>query len=94
MNTHKPLTRRRWIATAGTLAAGAAALPWKKAHAIDYTKPVKKAEGLTAYANHGNLFIRWNNQPLVNYRAQKDLKYPYFHPVNGPLSGLPLTAET
>ena len=94
MNTHKPLTRRRWIATAGTLAAGAAALPWKKAHAIDYTKPVKEAEGLTAYANHGNLFIRWNNQPLVNYRAQKDLKYPYFHPVNGPLSGLPLTAET
>lgn len=70
------------------------ALATRTARGIDYTKPVKDADGLTAYVNHGNLFARWNNLPLTNYRAQNDLKYPYFHPVNGPVSGLSLTAES
>ncbi len=91
----KTTTRRKWVtATAGAIAAGSAGIPSGKALAIDYKEPVKEADGLTSYLNHGNLFVRWNNSPLVNYRSQNDLKYPYFHPVNGPVSGLPLTSES
>lgn len=80
---------RRQFLTAAAIAAST-----HRATAIDYTKPVKDAEGLTGYVNHANLFARWNNLPLTNYRAQTDLKYPYFHPVNGLVTGLSLTAES
>ncbi|MBA7559040.1 hypothetical protein ES708_00653 [subsurface metagenome] len=53
-----------------------------------------QAKGLTAYLNHGNLFIRYDNHPLLNYRAYPTLKYPYFTPLNGPVSGLSLTSES
>jgi hypothetical protein len=51
----------------------------------------------TAGGKH-QLFQLWvrnqNNTVLTSYRAHKTLKYPYFYPVTGPLSGLSLTAET
>lgn len=53
-----------------------------------------QAEGLTAYLNHGNVFVRYNNLPVLNYRAYPSLKYPYFTPMNGPVSGLSLTTES
>lgn len=56
--------------------------------------PDPAAKGLTAYLDHGNLFVRYENKALLNYRAYQTLKYPYFEPMNGPLSGLPLTTES
>lgn len=56
--------------------------------------PDPLAKGLTAYLNHGNLFVRYDNQTLLNYRAYQTLKYPYFTPLNGPVSGLSLTTES
>ena len=53
-----------------------------------------QAKGLTGYLNHGNLLVRYNNLPLLNYRASQTLKYPYFSPLNGPKSGLSLTTES
>ncbi|MGM0531020.1 MAG: PmoA family protein [Bacteroidota bacterium] len=53
-----------------------------------------QAKGLTGYLNHGNLFVRYDNHPLLNYRAYQTLKYPYFAQLNGPLSGLSLTSES
>ena len=62
--------------------------------AVDYTKPVPEAEGLTAYQRDGNIQVRLDNLPLLTYRASASLKYPYFCPLNGPVSGLSLIAES
>jgi len=64
------------------------------ANAADFTEPVKEAAGLTAYQKDGTVQIRFNNQPMLAYRAQPTLKYPYFYPLNGPQSGLSLTTES
>lgn len=73
----------------GIAAAGGAPLP-----AVDFEKPVPGSDKLTAYQNDGLLVVRWNNDALCTYRAQSSQKYPYFHPLTGPLSGLPLTTES
>jgi hypothetical protein len=64
------------------------------AAAVDYTKPVPEAAGLTAYQKDGSIQVRLDNLPLLAYRAQASLKYPYFSPLNGPVSGLSLIAES
>jgi len=66
----------------------------KTAAAVDYTKPVPEAEGLTAYQKDGSIQVRLDNLPVLAYRAQASLKYPYFCPLNGPVSGLSLIAES
>ncbi len=44
---------------------------------------------------HGpHIWLRWNNEPLVSYRAHHGSKYPYFYPLMGLASGLSLTSET
>jgi len=73
---------------------GMASLLEQRARAIDYTKPIPEAEGLTAYLNGSNVLIRYNNMPLTAYRAGNSLKYPYFCPVSGPVSGISLTSES
>lgn len=83
---------RRGSAAVFGLAAGL--LPCERAGAIDYTKPVPEAKGLTAYLNGANVLVRLNNMPLTSYRAHESLKYPYFCPVNGPVSGMSLTSES
>jgi hypothetical protein len=55
---------------------------------------VPEAEGLTAYQKDGSVQVRLDNLPLLAYRAQAGLKYPYFCPLNGPVSGLSLIAES
>ncbi len=75
-------------------AAGAAALKPANSPAVDYKKPVPGTENLTAYRNGAQILLRWNNMPLTAYRAHASLKYPYFCPVNGPLSGASLTTES
>jgi hypothetical protein len=62
--------------------------------AVDYTKPVPEAEGLTAYQRDGNIQVRLDNLQLLAYRASASLKYPYFCPLNGPVSGLSLISES
>ncbi len=40
------------------------------------------------------IIVRLNDQTLTCYRFGSGQKYPYFYPVNGPVSGLPLTTES
>jgi hypothetical protein len=62
--------------------------------AKDYKKPVTEAAGLTSYLRDGQIQIRWNNMPLMAYRANPAVKYPYFYPLNGLASGTSLTTES
>jgi len=82
----------------GSLSAAAAcaisAFDTRPARGIDFTEPVPGSEYLTAYQNGPQVLLRWNNAPLVIYRAHPTQKYPYFGPVSGPLSGLSLTTES
>ena len=87
------ITRRQLLQTSFATVASAQLFP-KSSFAIDYTKPVPEAAGLTAYLNHSNLLVRWNNLPVLGYRAHSTLKYPYFGPLNGPASGLSLVTES
>jgi len=106
----KHITRRQFakssiamaLGATGALSLGAAGVTKQRTFQDDKPawwhrwnlKPDPEARGLTAYLNHGNLFVRYNNLPLLNYRAYQDLKYPYFTPLNGPVSGLSLTTES
>ncbi len=72
----------------------ATALSTAPAAAIDYTKPVPEAEGLTAYQNGDEIILRWNNHVLTTYRAHESMKYPYFYPIAGPVTGASLTTES
>ncbi|MEX2306818.1 MAG: DUF6807 family protein [Pirellulales bacterium] len=64
------------------------------AFATDLEKPPVEAEGLTAYQNQKQVFIRWNNSVVVTYRAHDSLKFPYFGPLVGPASGISMTTES
>ena len=59
-------------------------------HGADFTEPVDNAKGLTAYQKDQRILIRYNNSPVLSYRAGSDAKYPYFYPLSGPKSGLSL----
>jgi hypothetical protein len=63
-------------------------------HGADFTKPVKESMGLTAYQNDQRILVRYDNSPVLSYRASSDSKYPYFYPLAGPKSGLSLTTES
>jgi len=54
----------------------------------------KSPEGLTAYQEGPQIWIRWNNEVVTSYRAHPSQKYPYFYPLAGPITGLSLTTET
>ena len=87
-----PVNRREWIQR--TAALGAAGVLPTAANAVDFAEPVPEAKGLTAYVNDSQVLFRRDNMPLCVYRAHPSQKRPYFHPVAGPLSGLPLTSES
>lgn len=55
---------------------------------------IENVEGMSAYQLGPQIWLRWNNRPLTCYRAHRSQKYPYFFPVQGPVSGLSLTDET
>ena len=40
------------------------------------------------------LWVLQNNAVLLSYRAHPSQKYPFFSPMTGPISGLPLVTET
>lgn len=87
------LDRRTFLRSA-VAAPVAAAVAAKSSPAADFVKPVPEAAGLTAYLKDDSLQIRFDNLPVLAYRAQPSLKYPYFCPLNGPTSGLSLTTES
>ena len=88
--------RRREMLKAAVAATGglAAASLMRPVKAKDFLKPDVAAKGLTVYQKDGSILIRFDNLPVVAYRAQPSLKYPYFSPLNGPVSGLSLTTES
>ncbi|MFC1596964.1 PmoA family protein [Planctomycetota bacterium] len=64
------------------------------AFAVDHAEPVPDSKGLTVYQNGANILIRLDNLPVLGYRAHPTLKYPYFCPLNGPVSGASLSSES
>jgi hypothetical protein len=48
---------------------------------------------LSVYAFETTIWIRYSGQPFTCYRASRHAKYPYFYPVAGPVTGLPMTQE-
>ena len=77
-----------------SLATAAMQFGAQNSDAVEYNKPVPGSENLTAYLNQARVLLRWHNLPLTSYRANPAVKYPYFYPVNGPVSGLSLTSES
>ncbi|MDP7014808.1 MAG: PmoA family protein, partial [Pirellulaceae bacterium] len=92
MKCHQNIDRRHFFQASACVAAGL--LGTREATAADFAKPSKEAAGLTSYLKDGSLQLRYDNLPLLGYRAQPSLKYPYFYPLNGPASGLSLTTES
>jgi hypothetical protein len=90
------ITRRDLLkASLGIAATGAAInMANTPTHAADFAKPVPSAAGLTAYQKDGNIQLRLDNLPVLTYRTAPTIKYPYFYPLNGPLSGTSLTTES
>jgi len=90
------LNRRTFLRTSAAAVAAPAlgSLVARSSRGVDFPKPDPKAAGLTAYLKDDSLQIRYDNLPIVAYRAQSSLKYPYFCPLNGPASGLSLTTES
>lgn len=66
----------------------------RTALAADLERPPEEAKGLTAYQDKKQVFVRWNNSVVVAYRAHDALKFPYFGPLIGPASGIPMTTES
>jgi hypothetical protein len=89
------LTRREMLRASvmATSALALAQLP-SISFGADFTKPVKESEGLTAYQRDQRILVRYDNIPVLSYRASSDAKYPYFYPLSGPKSGLSLTTES
>ncbi|MCA9039490.1 MAG: PmoA family protein [Planctomycetaceae bacterium] len=95
-NAGFPLSRRHFLqsSSAALLAGvGLSSLPGSTS-AADYTKPVPEAANLTPYLNKGRMLFRWNDLALGAYRTGAHEKYPYFYPLNGLQSNLPLTTES
>jgi hypothetical protein len=89
-------SRRTFLRSAAAVVAAPAlgSIAARSSLGVDFPKPAPEAAGMTAYLKDDSLQIRYDNLPLVAYRAQSSLKYPYFCPLNGPASGLSLTAES
>ena len=89
------LNRRDLIkAVAGGVTMAAVTHPRSTLQAADFTDPVPEASGLTAYLKDDSIQVRFDNLPVLAYRAASAQKYPYFYPLNGPVSGLSLSTES
>jgi methane monooxygenase PmoA-like len=89
----RSLSRRSFM----SLSAGAAAVTTARAAgatAAGQLRTEPGSEELTHYQLGPHIWLRWNNELLLAYRAHPTQKYPYFFPFAGPVSGVPLTAES
>lgn len=80
-----------WLAVRS---ASAAELPAAPAGSQPATDEAAAAPKLSAYAFGANVWVRLDNRVFTCYRANVDQKYPYFYPLTGPTTGLPMTDET
>jgi hypothetical protein len=92
----RQVSRRQLLAgtVAGVAAMGVRPLFDPVARAIEITERPSQAVGLSSYQDDGQVFIRWNNAVALGYRAHRSQKFPYFAPLSGPVTGLPLTTES
>lgn len=90
------MINRREMLRSSLMATSALALSQipSTSHSADFTEPVSASLGLTAYQKDQRILVRYNNSPVLSYRAGSDAKYPYFYPLSGPRSGLSLTTES
>jgi len=86
------IANRRAFLKASLAAVPAVSLVGRSAAA--QPKPEPGADKLTAYQVGPQIWIRWANLPVADYRAHPSQKYPYFYPVSGPVTGKSLTSET
>lgn len=102
MQDNHNVSRRRFFRNALSLLAAPAGVSVLSATASAQQQPPPEAVNLTHYqeAEIGGkergpvIWLRWNNDPLLAYRAQSGQKFPYFYPLMGPVSGLPVTTES
>lgn len=102
MSSHEQKTddgrihRRELLAgtVAGLAAIGLDQWTASRAHAIDFSDPPTNASGISSYQSSEQVFVRWNNAIAMGYRAHPSLKFPYFAPLTGPTSSIPLTTES
>jgi len=90
-------TRRRELlknvaAAAAGSAAIAAAAPADRVNKRHASVP-DGHQGLSAYAFGSRVWVRVGGRVFTCYRAEPNQKYPYFYPVIGPGTGLPMTDE-
>lgn len=91
------LTRRRLIQQTGiSMAAGLIAAARGRAEQTPASSPASQSTTpqVSTYNYGPKLWVRVNDRVLTCYRADPGQKYPYFYPVLGPVSGLPMTDET
>lgn len=97
-------TNRRSLLKQTLAGAGGAWLAARSASAADAppaaaTSPSDTGQSsgppqFAAYAFGANIWVRLDNRVFTCYRANVDQKYPYFYPLTGPATGLPMTDET
>ena len=81
------------------LAAGAAGSAWLMNNAAmgaetPAAAPAGGPQKFTVYAFGHNVWVRVNGRLFTCYRANPDQKGPYFFPLYGPGTGLPMTEES
>lgn len=86
-------TRRRFMHVSAA-AVPAALLAADRVSGAAQEQIAPGSEELTHYQIGPHIWMRWHNEPLLGYRAHPTQKYPYFFPLAGPVSGLPVTAES
>ncbi|MHC4445578.1 MAG: DUF6807 domain-containing protein [Planctomycetota bacterium] len=57
-------------------------------------KKVSAGEKFSCYRFGSCIWVRIDKRVFTCYRTESTQKYPYFYPVVGPVTGLPMTAET
>ena len=89
-----PLSRRQFLSGAAGLAGAslAASRSGDAQEGADQPEPGPLA--LTGYLFSRHVWVRHDAEIITCYRANPTQKYPYFCPVIGPASGLPLTTES
>ncbi len=91
MNAEDMHNRRSFIRDSGALACGLAATGGMPGTAVF---AAEGDDGLNVYQLGPRIWIRKGKNVVTCYRAHESQKYPYFYPLIGPASGLPLTVET